>query len=92
MVIMRPVVRATPRANGCLYDLSSLDVFDFTQEKWNKNSLELMTKGDAGYGMLPIPSEPRDGVWFNKRLLEEAGIDPESLYDMQRDGTWTWEA
>jgi hypothetical protein len=51
-----------------------------------------MTKGDAVYGMRPIPSEPRDGVWFNKRLLEEAGIDPESLYDMQRDGTWTWEA
>ena len=92
VLIMRPDVLATPMANGFFYDLASLDVFDFTQEKWNKNSLELMTKGDAVYGMRPIPSEPRDGVWFNKRLLEEAGIDPESLYDMQRDGTWTWEA
>jgi hypothetical protein len=36
-------------------------------------------------------AEPRTGVYFNKRLLTEAGIDPESIYDMQADGTWTWD-
>jgi hypothetical protein len=36
--------------------------------------------------------EPKFGLYFNKRLLKEAGIDPESLYDMQAKGTWTWDA
>ncbi|MDY5870292.1 MAG: extracellular solute-binding protein, partial [Lachnospiraceae bacterium] len=36
-------------------------------------------------------SEARTGVYFNKRLLTEAGIDPETIYDMQADGTWTWD-
>ena len=92
VLIMRPDVLATPMANGFMYDLSTLDAFDFTDEKWNKSVQEMMTKGEAIYGMSPNASEPRDGVWFNKRLLEEAGIDPESLYDMQANGTWTWEA
>jgi hypothetical protein len=29
-------------------------------------------------------------VFWNKRLLSEAGIDPDLPYNMQRDGTWTW--
>jgi len=92
VLIMRADVLAAPMANGFFYDLATLDALDFSEEKWNKTTLEVMTKGDAIYGMRPIPSEPRAGLWFNKRLLEEAGIDPESLYDMQRDGTWTWDA
>nr|AGS51914.1 extracellular solute-binding protein, family 1 [uncultured bacterium contig00002] len=31
-------------------------------------------------------------ILYNKRLLREAGIDPETPYNMQRDGTWTWDA
>jgi ABC-type glycerol-3-phosphate transport system substrate-binding protein len=30
-------------------------------------------------------------VFFNKRLFREAGIDPDLPYNMQRDGTWTWD-
>ena len=92
VLVMRPEVLATPMANGFLYDLATLDAFDFTAAKWNRSVMDVMTKGDSVFGMRAIASEPRDGVWFNKRLLEEAGINPESLYDMQRDGTWTWEA
>lgn len=92
VLIMRPDVVATPMVNGLFYDLATLKALDFTEEKWNKSVLEVMTRGESIYGMRPIASEPRDGIWFNKRLLEEAGIDPDSLYDMQRDGTWTWQA
>ena len=31
-------------------------------------------------------------MYFNKRVLEDAGIDPQSIYDMQDAGTWTWDA
>ncbi|HSK68640.1 MAG TPA: extracellular solute-binding protein, partial [Candidatus Limnocylindria bacterium] len=90
--VMRPEVLATPMVNGLLYDLATLEALDFSEPKWNRAVMEVMSKGDSIYGMRPIASEPRDGIYFNKRLLEEAGIDPDSLYDMQANGTWTWEA
>lgn len=83
---------AAPMASGLFYDLSTLDCLDFTDEKWATSTKDLMTSGSSIFGMRPDHEEPRGGVFFNKRLLEEAGIDPESLYDMQADGTWTWEA
>jgi ABC-type glycerol-3-phosphate transport system substrate-binding protein len=35
--------------------------------------------------------EPRHFLFFNKRLFEEAGIDPEEPYDLQASGDWTWD-
>lgn len=79
-------------SNGLMYDLSTLDCLDFTQDKFTKNLIhEQYAKGDAIYAMSAGIAEPRTGVYFNKRLLTEAGIDPESVYDMQADGTWTWD-
>ena len=74
------------------YDLSTLDCLDFEEDKWNDMLRELTTVDGKIYGMRPQVAEPRLGVFFNYRLLAEAGIDGESLYDMQQDGTWTWEA
>ena len=66
---------------GLMYDLSTLDCLDFNQPKFQKNKLhEQYTKGNSIYAMFAGDSEPRTGVYFNKRLLTEAGIDPESLY------------
>ena len=79
-------------ASGLMYDLSTLDCLDFSSEKFTLNKLhEQYSKGDAIYCMYAGISEPRTGVFFNKRVLQEAGIDPESIYDMQADGTWTWD-
>lgn len=77
---------------GLCYDLSTLDCLDFEEDKWNDMTRELTTNNGKIYGMRPMEAEARLGVFFNKRLLAEAGVDPESLYDMQADGTWTWEA
>ena len=35
--------------------------------------------------------EPRLGVFWNKRLFEEAGINPDEPYDLQAKGEWTWQ-
>lgn len=35
--------------------------------------------------------EPKGGMYFNKRLLSEAGIEPQSIYDLQESGDWTWD-
>ncbi len=79
-------------ANGLMYDLATLDCLDFSQDKFQNNKLhEQYAKGDSIYCMYAGLSEARTGVYFNKRVLTDAGIDPESLYDMQADGTWTWD-
>ena len=80
-----------PLANNLMYDLATIESFDFSKPKWNEGIKQLMTKGDHIYGMSPDRSEPRGGIFFNKRLLEEAGIDPEEPYDLQASGEWTWD-
>lgn len=75
-------------ANGLMYDLSTLDCLDFTADKFTKNLCHEQYSYNCAFAG---PSEARTGVFFNKRLLTDAGIDPETLYDMQADGTWTWE-
>ncbi|MCF0242538.1 MAG: extracellular solute-binding protein [Treponema sp.] len=72
------------------YDMSKSKDVDWTQKKYDKATTELMTKNGAVYGCRPMAPEPRTGLFFNKRLLSEANIDPDSIYDMQKKGTWTW--
>jgi ABC-type glycerol-3-phosphate transport system substrate-binding protein len=80
-------------ATGLCYDLSTLDCLDFNSQKHTANLLhKQFSKGGKIFAMYAGASEPRTGVFFNKRLLKEAGIDPETIYDMQKAGTWTWDA
>jgi multiple sugar transport system substrate-binding protein len=83
---------AAPMKNGLCYDLSTLDCLDFKKPKWIKTVKELTTNGNKVFGMRAIDPEPKMGLYFNKRMLQEAGIEPESIYDMQAKGTWTWDA
>lgn len=76
---------------GLMYDLSALDCLDFTEDKWRSGVHELMGKGASVYGMRGTDPEPRGCIYFNKRLLTEAGIDPAQLYEWQENGQWTWD-
>lgn len=76
---------------GLMFDLATLDCLDFTEEKWRSDVHVLMGQGDSIYGMRGIAPEARGCIYFNKRLLTEAGIDPEDLYKWQQSGEWTWE-
>lgn len=77
--------------NGLMYDLSTLDCLDFSEAKWVSGVHELCSKNGAIYACFPEIPEPRGGVFFNKRLLEEAGIDPADIYKWQESGEWTWD-
>lgn len=83
---------AAPLQQGLLYPLDTLESFDFSEEKWNKYVMEMTTKNGHIYGMATGRMEPRLGVFWNKRLFEEAGIDPDLPYDLQARNEWTWEA
>ncbi len=82
---------AQPLSNGLLYDLSSLKSFDFTESKWLSYITDLMTFGGSVYGMASGVPEPKLGVFWNKRLFQEAGLDPDLPYDLQASGEWTLE-
>lgn len=74
-----------------MYDLATLDCLDFTEDKWKSDAYILMQKGSSYYGMRGVEAEPRGCVFFNKRLLMEAGINPQDIYRLQENGEWTWE-
>ena len=78
-------------AQGLLYDLGSLEVFDFENDpKWSQTIIDYFTIGGKIYAARPSEDQPRLGIYFNKRLFEEAGIDPEQPYDLQAAGQWDW--
>ncbi len=80
---------SAPLMKGLMYDLKTLPEFDFSEEKWNQTVVELMSIGNGIWGM-NTEAEPRGGVFFNKRMLKEAGIDEDEPYDLQKAGKWTW--
>lgn len=89
---LRPGAELTAAMNsGLMYDVSSIDCFDFSESKWSNGVHKMFSKGGAIYGFRGIDPEPKGGMYFNKRLLEDAGIDPKTLYDYQENGEWTWD-
>ncbi|MBR6525628.1 MAG: hypothetical protein IKT57_06630 [Clostridia bacterium] len=91
LYILPPDFVGTPMGNDLFAAWESENI-DFEDDKWNDSTINFMTKGGKVYGVATGNSEPRQCLFFNKRVLEEAGIDWETIYDMQADGTWTWEA
>ena len=68
------------------------DLIDLSEDKWNKATSDRMSKGGEVYGVYTGATEPRGMLYFNKKVLADAGIDYNTIYDMQKDGTWTWAA
>ena len=92
LYILPPDFVGTPMANNLFADWSKSEYIDLTAEKWNGATIDFMTKGESVYGVWTGNSEPRQCLFFNKRVLEEAGVDWNTIYDMQAEGTWTWAA
>jgi len=79
-----------PLKNNLLKDLSKVKTVDFSEEKWNKQIKDIMTYNGGIYGM-STELEPRAGIFYNKRIFEEAGIPRDEPYDLQASGQWTWD-
>jgi len=88
LYIIEPGKVGSLMANGIA---ASWGDYDFSAEKWNTATIDAYTKGGEVYGVSTGATEPRGCLYFNKRVLEEAGIDWETIYDMQAEGTWTWD-
>jgi len=74
------------------YDLSKIKSVNYKDpEKYEQGTVNLLKKGDSFYGFNLGKPEPRNGVFFNKRILQENGYDPDYPYDLQKAGKWTWD-
>ncbi len=75
-------------AQGLLADFSKY--VDLSDDLWNRKISDYFTINGICYASRPDYDEPRLGVLFNKRLFEDAGVDPDLPYQLQRDGLWDW--
>lgn len=92
-VVLPPDFVGGPMANDALAAWNGEGaLINLEDDFWNDSTVSFMTKGDKVYGVTTGNSEPRGCLYFNKPILEAAGIDWNTIYDMQADGTWTWEA
>ncbi len=66
--------------------------YDFSDEKWNQATINAWSIAGKAYGVSTGYNEPRGCVYFNKRILEDANVNWNEIYDMQAAGTWTWAA
>jgi ABC-type glycerol-3-phosphate transport system substrate-binding protein len=79
------------RAN-LFYDLSKIKSVNYKDSsKYDQGVVDLLKKGDSFFAFNWGKPEPREGMFWNKRLLQEAGFDPDLPYDLQKEGKWTWE-
>lgn len=92
LVVMPPDFVGGPMANDALAAWNENDLIDFSDDLWNDSTVDFMTKAGKVYGVATGNSEPRGCLYFNKNILEAAGIDWNTIYDMQAEGTWTWQA
>ena len=80
--------------NELVYPLDEL--VDLSQSHFDTDAMKNIRYFGHYYGAIP----ERTGfdnigtqlvMFFNKRLVKNAGYDPDSLYKMQENGTWTWD-
>lgn len=78
--------------NGKMFNLASLDCLDFSEPKFSRNKVhEKYTFKNGVYAMSTGASEFADGLFINKKILSDAGIDVNEIYNAQANGTWTWD-
>jgi ABC-type glycerol-3-phosphate transport system substrate-binding protein len=82
----------TAVTNGYLYDLNEFadkGIFDFTEEKWNKDTLKWANFDGKLYGYNIGKTHPRELLFWNKTLFEREGLP--NLYDLFFNYQWTWD-
>lgn len=89
--IVAPEKIHTVLQSGMVANWKNSGVIDVNDNKWNQGTIELTSRRSETYGLSAGKPEPTICLYFNKRILEEAGIDWNTIYDMQKNGTWNWE-
>lgn len=91
--ILDQAMVSEPIKQGLCYPVSDLESFhNFKDtELWNQGIKKAYTLNGKTYGFSEEKDSPGLGVFWNKRLFKEAGLDPNLLYDLQSNCEWTWD-
>ncbi|MDR0473804.1 MAG: extracellular solute-binding protein [Treponema sp.] len=83
----------SPLNEGKSVDLKASAFIPYEQVAYNQDVASIFTFDGKQYalGIGYGDSQHTSGVFYNKRLFKEAGLDPELPYNMQKAGTWTWD-
>lgn len=79
-----------PLKQGLFYPVSDLSSFNPDDKLWNQPVIDYMRQNNKVYGFTEEKNSPGLGIFWNKRLFEEAGLSPDLLYDFQKNDEWTW--
>ena len=78
---------------GYLYDMASLPGVDFKQDHWLKlyDKVAVLKDGRrlGASAAFANPYTHGFGLYFNKRLIEELGLD--DPYQLMKDNKWNWD-
>jgi ABC-type glycerol-3-phosphate transport system substrate-binding protein len=101
IILVQPDWAMALYKQGMLYPVSDSKAVDLKtstgipgkQVAYNQEVAALFTFGGKQYalGIGYGGSQHGAGVYFNKRLFREAGLDPNLPYDLQKNGQWTWD-
>jgi len=87
----------TLKNQNLLYPISDSRAVDFSPKisgdgrvYWNQIVRDAFTFNGKTYAMGIGPGTAHV-IFYNKRAFLEAGLDPDLPYNMQKDGTWTWD-
>ncbi|MCL2285976.1 MAG: extracellular solute-binding protein [Firmicutes bacterium] len=77
---------------GLLAPITTVDFTDTSEYTWNQNTVNMARDANGVPHGWSRDIQTGPGLWFNMRLLEEAGVDPYLPFDLQLRGEWTWDA
>ncbi|MCL1845636.1 MAG: extracellular solute-binding protein [Defluviitaleaceae bacterium] len=92
---LTPAQILPPNARGLFAPLPS-ELFDAREAAWNRCVWQWSMRGGNPHAFSPPPQQGTwpsgGGIFFNMRLLEEAGLQPDLPFNLQASGEWTWDA
>jgi multiple sugar transport system substrate-binding protein len=78
--------------SNLFYDLSKVKSVNYKDaKKYDQGVVGKLVKGNSFYAFNWGKPEPKNGMFFNKRILQENGYSADYPYDLQKEGKWTWD-
>ncbi len=79
-------------SQGLLVDLYTVPELHLeNNDLWSQKIIDYYTIGGKCYAARAALDEPRNAIIFNKRIFEDAGLDPNLPYTLYAEGNWDWE-
>jgi ABC-type glycerol-3-phosphate transport system substrate-binding protein len=90
MWIVEPTWFATHHAQGMFAPIPMENFDEESGIEWSRGLIELTMREGNPHGFAS-GAEMAAGVYFNMRLLEEAGLPRDLPYTLQAENNWTWD-